>query len=117
MEELIACLLKDKLRPPTVHCFLHLYSRATGIIEFEKILNLAKFFADFVLLVHQNSIFLPSTLAMCILRYSIRRLMSLGKCDEIKCQHLLRKLESTMVHSGLSEKEVSLCAKELHINL
>lgn len=83
MEELISQLLQDKLNPPTVHCFLNLFARAIGIVAYEKVYNLAKFFADLVVLVHQNSIFHPSTLAMCALRYALRRKISLRTNETI----------------------------------
>ena len=117
MQDLITSLLHDKLKPPTVLCFLNVYARASGIIHHMKIYNLARFLSDMSVLVHQNSIFLPSIIAMCILRFALRRVITQNKQGEIPVVQLTRKLQSTMMHSSISEKEVSLCARELHLNL
>ncbi len=78
MEELILSLLTDKLRPPTTHCFLNIYSRACGIQSNKKIYSFAKLLADLAILVHQNRLFLPSTIAMCCLRFATRRYAALS---------------------------------------
>ena len=85
MEELIRSLLTDKLRPPTTHCFLNIYARACGIQANKKIFSFAKFLADLAILVHQNSIFLPSTIAMCCLRFATRRYAKLSCPQEKPC--------------------------------
>lgn len=78
MEDLILTLLTDKLRPPTTLCFLQIYARASGIATHPQIFSFAKFLADLAVLVHQNSLFLPSTLAMCCLRFALRRYVKLN---------------------------------------
>lgn len=117
MEELIRALLTDKLRPPTTHCFLNVYARACGIISNKKIFSFSKFLADLAILVHQNSIFLPSTIAMCSLRFATRRYAKVCCPEEKSCRLLLQRLESMILHSSLQEKEVDLCARELYLNL
>lgn len=78
MEDLILSLLGDKLRPPTTLCFLQVYGRACGIASHPQIFSFAQFLADLAILVHQNSMFLPSTIAMCCLRFSLRRFIKLN---------------------------------------
>lgn len=52
MEKLIRSLLTDKLRPPTILCFLQVYARACGVAAHQKLFDCARFLADLAILVH-----------------------------------------------------------------
>lgn len=116
MEDLLSSLLKDKKSPPTVLCFLEMYARGCGLVQFEKMALFAHFLADLAVLMHQNNIFLPSTIAMCCMRFALRRYAPLCTSEKIPISALARKIDSAMIHSGIQEKEVDICSRELFLN-
>lgn len=64
------------MKPPTVLCFLNVYARASGFIHHMKIYNLARFLSDMSVLVHLNSVFLPSIIAMSVLRFALKKVIN-----------------------------------------
>lgn len=116
MVDLIRELLVFRIRPPTTLCFLEIYARACGVYKFEKIFNFAQFLCDLAIIVHQNSIFLPSTIAVCCMRFALRRLAPYYAEKKINIAPIAGKIERLMMHSS-KEKEVDVCARELFLNL
>lgn len=105
------------MKPPTVLCFLNVYARASGIIDHMKIYNLARFLSDMSVLVHLNSVFLPSIIAMSVLRFALQKVINSNQQGSIPVQKLEKSLQSTILHSSLSQKEMMLCNEELSHNL
>lgn len=101
-ERLIKELLMNKVRPPTIHCFLEIYARACGLVTvYPNIYSYAMFLGDLAVLTHMTSIFMPSTIAMCCLRCALRRV---GSTDPaVPYETLSRKIESAILHSSISE--------------
>lgn len=72
MEALIFDLLQERLRPPTVQCFVEIFAIAWRFNEHPTIYNYAVFLADLAVLNHATSTLLPSTLAVGCLKFALR---------------------------------------------
>lgn len=102
MQVLITSLLNINTKPPTVLCYLNIYARASGVIHHLKIYNLARFLSDMSVLLHLNSVFLPSIIAITVLKFALQKVIISNQQGVIPVEKLEKSLQSTVMHSSLS---------------
>lgn len=113
MESMVTQLLKDRLRPPTVHCLLEIFIRTCGLSQYHSLYNYALFLADLAVLSHRTSVYLPSTIAVSCMKLALRKVASCEGMQTSVFEMLNRKIASAALHSSVPDKSFKMAAREL----
>lgn len=109
-ETLISSLLVNT-RPPTAHCFLEVFCRSSGVTVYPSVDSYAMFLVDLCLQNNLTCVYLPSTIALCCLRFSIKQVSGYDK--SLPTGLILRRLDCAIDRSELSENEAQSCENQI----